>query len=43
MDSAQTYEPLRVTMCDVFLTSSRYELSFWEMACTLEAWPQLNP
>lgn len=26
-------------MRDVFLTSSRYELSFWEMAWTLEAWP----
>ncbi len=29
-------------MLDVFLTSSRYELSFWEMAWTLEAWPQLG-
>lgn len=29
-------------MRDVFLTSSRYELSFWEMAWTLEAWPQLS-
>jgi thiaminase/transcriptional activator TenA len=27
---------------DVFLTSSRYELSFWEMAGTLETWPQLS-
>jgi thiaminase/transcriptional activator TenA len=24
---------------DAFLTSSRYELAFWEMAWTLEAWP----
>ena len=30
-------------MRDAFLTSSRYELSFWEMAWTLEAWPQLGP
>ncbi|MGH4012365.1 MAG: thiaminase II [Pseudonocardiaceae bacterium] len=29
-------------MRDVFLTSSRYELSFWEMAWTLETWPQLG-
>jgi thiaminase (transcriptional activator TenA) len=29
-------------MRDVFLTSSRYELSFWEMAWTLETWPQLS-
>ncbi|MGH3932077.1 MAG: thiaminase II [Pseudonocardiaceae bacterium] len=26
-------------MREVFLTSSRYELAFWEMAWTLEAWP----
>ena len=30
-------------MRDVFLTSSRYVLSFWEMGWTSEAWPQLNP
>jgi len=30
-------------MCEVFLTSSRYELSFWEMAWTLETWPQPGP
>ena len=24
---------------DAFVTSSRYELAFWEMAWTLEAWP----
>jgi thiaminase (transcriptional activator TenA) len=29
-------------MRDAFLTSSRYELSFWEMAWTLETWPQLS-
>lgn len=29
-------------MRDVFVTSSRYELSFWEMAWTLETWPQLR-
>ena len=29
-------------MRDVFLTSSRYELSFWEMAWTLETWPPLR-
>jgi thiaminase/transcriptional activator TenA len=32
----------RGRMRDVFLTSSRYELSFWEMGWTLEAWPQLR-
>lgn len=32
----------RDRMRDVFLTSSRYELSFWEMGWTLEAWPQLR-
>jgi thiaminase (transcriptional activator TenA) len=25
---------------ETFLTSSRYELAFWEMAWTLETWPQ---
>jgi thiaminase/transcriptional activator TenA len=29
-------------MRDVFLTSSRYELSFWEMAWKMETWPQLS-
>lgn len=29
-------------MRDIFLTSSRYELSFWEMAWILETWPQLH-
>jgi thiaminase/transcriptional activator TenA len=24
---------------DAFVTSSRYELAFWEMAWTLETWP----
>jgi thiaminase/transcriptional activator TenA len=32
----------RDRMREVFLTSSRYELSFWEMGWTLEAWPQLH-
>ncbi|MDQ4094190.1 MAG: thiaminase II, partial [Actinomycetota bacterium] len=32
----------RDRMGDVFLTSSRYELSFWEMAWTLETWPKLR-
>ncbi len=32
----------RDRMRDIFLTSSRYELSFWEMAWTLEVWPQLS-
>lgn len=27
---------------EVFLASSRYELAFWEMAWTLETWPQLS-
>lgn len=29
-------------MREAFLTSSRYELSFWEMAWTLQAWPPLG-
>jgi thiaminase (transcriptional activator TenA) len=29
----------RRRMEDAFLTSSRYELAFWEMAWTLERWP----
>lgn len=29
-------------MRDAFLTSSRYELSFWEMAWKMETWPQLS-
>lgn len=29
----------RARMVDHFLTSSRYEWSFWEMAYTLEQWP----
>ena len=28
---------------EVFLTSSRYEFAFWEMAWTLETWPQPRP
>jgi thiaminase/transcriptional activator TenA len=32
----------RERMREVFVTSSWYELSFWEMAWTLEAWPELN-
>ena len=31
--------PMRARMEEAFLTSSRYELAFWEMAWTLEAWP----
>lgn len=29
-------------MRDLFLTSSRYELAFWEMAWTSETWPRLS-
>jgi thiaminase/transcriptional activator TenA len=29
----------RQRMAEAFLTSSRYELAFWEMAWTLERWP----
>jgi thiaminase (transcriptional activator TenA) len=29
----------RQRMCDAFVTSSRYELAFWEAAFTLERWP----
>jgi thiaminase/transcriptional activator TenA len=29
----------RERMRDAFVTSSRYELAFWEMAWTLETWP----
>ncbi|MGH3912475.1 MAG: thiaminase II [Pseudonocardiaceae bacterium] len=32
----------RVRMREAFLTSSRYELAFWEMAWTLETWPRLS-
>lgn len=32
-------EPLRRRMTDAFLTSSRYELAFWEMAWRREVWP----
>jgi hypothetical protein len=32
----------RERMREVFVTSSRYELSFWEMAWTLEGWPELS-
>lgn len=32
-------EDARRRMADAFLTSSRYELQFWEMAWTLERWP----
>jgi thiaminase/transcriptional activator TenA len=32
----------RERMREAFVTSSRYELSFWEMAWTLEAWPELS-
>ncbi len=31
-------DPLR-RMADAFLTSSRYELLFWEMAWRQERWP----
>jgi thiaminase len=30
-------------MAAAFLTSSRYELAFWEMAWTLERWPDQPP
>ena len=32
----------RDRMRTAFLTSSRYELAFWEMAWTLESWPRLS-
>lgn len=32
----------RERMREAFVTSSRYELSFWEMAWALEAWPELG-
>jgi thiaminase/transcriptional activator TenA len=32
----------RERMREVFVTSSRYDLSFWEMAQRLEAWPARN-
>jgi thiaminase/transcriptional activator TenA len=32
-------EPARRRMADAFLTSSRYEYLFWEMAWRLERWP----
>ncbi|MPZ60950.1 MAG: thiaminase II [Propionibacteriales bacterium] len=36
-------DAIRERMRDVFVASSRYELAFWEMAWTLEAWPQVSP
>jgi thiaminase (transcriptional activator TenA) len=35
--------PMRARMEEAFLTSSRYELAFWEMAWTLESWPDESP
>jgi thiaminase (transcriptional activator TenA) len=32
--------PARERMQETFIASSRYELAFWEMAWTLETWPQ---
>jgi thiaminase/transcriptional activator TenA len=32
----------RERLRDVFLASSRYELAFWQMAWTKEAWPRLR-
>jgi thiaminase/transcriptional activator TenA len=29
----------RERLADIFLTSSRYEWSFWEMAWRMETWP----
>ena len=29
----------RARLADIFLTSSRYEWSFWEMAWRMETWP----
>jgi thiaminase/transcriptional activator TenA len=37
--SAGAPEPQRERMAEAFLTSSRYELLFWQMAWTLERWP----
>ncbi|HEX2301963.1 MAG TPA: thiaminase II [Pseudonocardiaceae bacterium] len=34
---------LRDRMREVFRTSSRYELAFWEMAWTLQTWPGVSP
>ena len=36
---AVTNEDGRARLADIFLTSSRYEWSFWEMAWRLETWP----
>jgi thiaminase/transcriptional activator TenA len=33
----------RARMTDAFLTSSRYELAFWEAASTMERWPDQSP
>jgi thiaminase/transcriptional activator TenA len=36
---ADAFALARTRMEEAFLTSSRYELAFWEMAWTLEKWP----
>ena len=35
--------PARERMAAAFITSSRYELAFWEAAYTLERWPDQTP
>jgi thiaminase/transcriptional activator TenA len=37
--AAESSPAVRARMADAFLTSSRYELAFWEMAWTEERWP----
>lgn len=37
--AAEAGPGLRQAMRDAFVTSSRYELAFWEMAWRLETWP----
>jgi thiaminase/transcriptional activator TenA len=37
--AAERVESARQPLIDAFLTSSRYELQFWEMAVRREAWP----
>jgi thiaminase/transcriptional activator TenA len=37
--AAESSPAVRARMADAFLTSSRYELAFWEMAWTEEHWP----
>lgn len=40
---AKLPDAVRSRTQEIFLTSSRYELAFWEMAWTFESWPTVSP